>query len=117
VNITQNISFLINVFFKEQEIIFILKRKITTMQNLVARKTHDGTFVYNFPPPLLELISSTYGSSLPFDSCNESQYLEKNSRMNCITNWPSSKKWTKALKESLGYVSQLGSNNLRKQKV
>jgi hypothetical protein len=30
------------------------------------------------PLPLLKLISNTYGSSLPFDSCNKSQYLEKN---------------------------------------
>ncbi len=36
-------------FFKQQEIIFILKKKITTMQNLVARKTDDGTSVYNSP--------------------------------------------------------------------
>ncbi len=73
--------------------------------------------VYTTPLPLLKLISSTYGSSSPFDSCNESQYLEKISRMNYITNWPSSKKWTKAFKELLGYISQLGNNNLAKLKV
>jgi hypothetical protein len=73
--------------------------------------------LYTTPLPLLKLISNRYGSSLPFDSCNENQYLEKVSRMNCITNGPSSKKWTKAFKELLGYISQLGNNNLGKQKV
>jgi hypothetical protein len=39
-----------NVFFTQQKIIFILKKKITTMQNLVARKANDDTFVHNSPP-------------------------------------------------------------------
>jgi hypothetical protein len=73
--------------------------------------------LYTTPLPLLKLISSTYGSSLPFDSCNESQYLEEISRMNYITNWPSSKKWMEAFKELLGYISQLGNNNIAKLKV
>jgi hypothetical protein len=49
-NVTKNISFLMNVFFTQQKIIFILKKKITTMQNLVARKANDDTFVHNSPP-------------------------------------------------------------------
>jgi hypothetical protein len=37
--------------------------------------------------------------------------LKKFSKMNCINNWSSLKKWMKALKELLGYISQLGSSN------
>ncbi len=37
--------------------------------------------------------------------------------MNCITNWPNSKKWMKALKELLGYIRQLWSSNPTQQMI
>jgi hypothetical protein len=42
---------------------------------------------------------------------NVFQKIRKISRMNCITNWPCSKKCMKALKELLGYINQLGNSN------
>jgi uncharacterized beta-barrel protein YwiB (DUF1934 family) len=40
-----------NVFFQTtRNYIHFKEKKSTTMQNLVARKIDDGTFVYNSPP-------------------------------------------------------------------
>jgi hypothetical protein len=45
------------------------------MQNLIARKTNDGTSVYNSPPTQADL--QYIWLKFTLDSCNESQYLEK----------------------------------------
>jgi hypothetical protein len=37
-------------FSKNKKLYSFSRKKITTMQNLVARKTDDGTSVYNSPP-------------------------------------------------------------------
>jgi len=50
-NVTQNIPFLINVFFQTtRNYIHFKRKKSITMQILAEGKIDDGTFVYNSPP-------------------------------------------------------------------
>jgi hypothetical protein len=71
-------------FSNNKKFIFILKKKNHNDAKFGTQKNQMMVLLYTTPLPLLKLISSTHGSSSPFDSCNESQYLGKISRMNCI---------------------------------
>jgi hypothetical protein len=71
-------------FFKQQEIYIHFKEKKSQRRKIWYPEKRMMVLLYTTPLPLLKLISSTHGSSSPFDSCNESQYLGKISRMNCI---------------------------------